>query len=172
MLPSDLTLSALRFILAAKSRQSCKQDFETVDFCNSLKKTLERLPKQRYNSAEVRHLFKRTTKVVKELENFSKSEEIGVYRSYQSGRSGSEVSDSYQDEWQSPLNHDAVTFDTTDAPTVCVRAVRPYISLLVLLYCSERSSARNEPCTAAADYWSHLATCEICGVEVSVGLRI
>ena len=66
------------------------------------------------------------------------------------------------------LNHDAVTFDTTDAPTVCVRAVRPYISLLVLLYCSERSSARNEPCTAAADYWSHLATCEICGVEVSV----
>ena len=139
-----------------------------LTFATVSKRTLERLPKQRYNSAEVRHLFKRTTKVVKELENFSKSEEIGVYRSYQSGRSGSEVSDSYQDEWQSPLNHDAVTFDTTDAPTVCVRAVRPYISLLVLLYCSERSSARNEPCTAAADYWSHLATCEICGVEVSV----
>lgn len=39
-----------------------------------IKRTLERLPKQRYNSAEVRHLFKRTTKVVKELENFSKSE--------------------------------------------------------------------------------------------------
>ena len=54
------------------------QDCETVDFCNSLKKTLERLPKQRYNSAEVRHLFKRTTKVVKELEDFSKSEEIGA----------------------------------------------------------------------------------------------
>ena len=35
MLPSDLTLSALRFILSAKSRQSCKQDCETVDFCNS-----------------------------------------------------------------------------------------------------------------------------------------
>ncbi|EEK17446.1 hypothetical protein PORUE0001_1646 [Porphyromonas uenonis 60-3] len=37
MLPSDLTLSALRFILSAKSRQSCKQDCETVDFCNSLR---------------------------------------------------------------------------------------------------------------------------------------
>ena len=36
MLPSDLTLSALRFILSAKSEQSCKQDCETVDFCNSL----------------------------------------------------------------------------------------------------------------------------------------
>ena len=36
MLPSDLTLSALRFILSAKSRQSCKQDCEAVDFCNSL----------------------------------------------------------------------------------------------------------------------------------------
>ena len=36
MLPSDLTLSALRFILSAKSRQSCLQDCETVDFCNSL----------------------------------------------------------------------------------------------------------------------------------------
>ena len=36
MLPSDLTLSALRFILSAKSRQSCKQDCETVDFYNSL----------------------------------------------------------------------------------------------------------------------------------------
>ena len=35
MLPSDLTLSALRFILSAKSRQSC-QDCEAVDFCNSL----------------------------------------------------------------------------------------------------------------------------------------
>ncbi|EEK16721.1 hypothetical protein PORUE0001_0880 [Porphyromonas uenonis 60-3] len=32
MLPSDLTLSALRFILSAKSRQSCKQDCEAVDF--------------------------------------------------------------------------------------------------------------------------------------------
>ncbi len=30
MLPSDLTLSALLFILSAKSRQSCKQDCETV----------------------------------------------------------------------------------------------------------------------------------------------
>ncbi|WP_418313941.1 hypothetical protein, partial [Porphyromonas sp.] len=30
MLPSDLTLSALRFILSAKSRQSCKQDCETI----------------------------------------------------------------------------------------------------------------------------------------------
>ena len=38
MLPSDLTLSALRFILSAKSRQSCEQDCETVDFCNSLVK--------------------------------------------------------------------------------------------------------------------------------------
>ena len=36
MLPSDLTFSALRFILSAKSGQSCKQDHETVDFCNSL----------------------------------------------------------------------------------------------------------------------------------------
>ena len=36
MLPSDLTLSALRFILSAKSRQSYEQDCETVDFCNSL----------------------------------------------------------------------------------------------------------------------------------------
>ncbi|KXB34085.1 hypothetical protein HMPREF1869_01321 [Bacteroidales bacterium KA00251] len=36
MLPSDLTLCALRFILSAKSRQSCEQDCETVDFCNSL----------------------------------------------------------------------------------------------------------------------------------------
>ena len=36
MLPSDLTLSALRFILPAKSRQSCKQDCDPVDFCNSL----------------------------------------------------------------------------------------------------------------------------------------
>ena len=36
MLPSGLTLSALRFILSAKSRQSCLQDWETVDFCNSL----------------------------------------------------------------------------------------------------------------------------------------
>ncbi len=36
MFPSDLTLSALRFILSAKSGQSCKQDYETVDFCNSL----------------------------------------------------------------------------------------------------------------------------------------
>ena len=36
MPPSDLTLSALRFILSAKSGQSCLQDCETVDFCNSL----------------------------------------------------------------------------------------------------------------------------------------
>ena len=36
MLPSDLTLSALRFILSAKSGQSCEQDCETVDVCNSL----------------------------------------------------------------------------------------------------------------------------------------
>ena len=36
MLPSNLTLSALRFILSAKSRQSRLQDCETVDFCNSL----------------------------------------------------------------------------------------------------------------------------------------
>ena len=36
MLPSELTLSALRFILSAKSGQSCEQDSETVDFCNSL----------------------------------------------------------------------------------------------------------------------------------------
>ncbi len=36
MLPSDLTLSALRFILSAKSGQSCKQECETADFCNSL----------------------------------------------------------------------------------------------------------------------------------------
>ena len=39
MLPSDLTLSALRFILSAKSRQSCLQDCETVDFYNSLIKS-------------------------------------------------------------------------------------------------------------------------------------
>ena len=39
MLPSDLTLSALRFILSAKSEQSCEQDCETVDFCNSLIKS-------------------------------------------------------------------------------------------------------------------------------------
>ena len=38
MLPSDLTLSALRFILFAKSGQSCKQDCETIDCCNSLHK--------------------------------------------------------------------------------------------------------------------------------------
>ncbi|KXB35428.1 hypothetical protein HMPREF1869_00971 [Bacteroidales bacterium KA00251] len=36
MLPSDLTPSALRFILSAKSGQSCKQHCEAVDFCNSL----------------------------------------------------------------------------------------------------------------------------------------
>ena len=36
MFPSDLTLGVLRFILSAKSRQSCLQDWETVDFCNSL----------------------------------------------------------------------------------------------------------------------------------------
>ena len=40
MLPSDLTLSALRFILSAKSRQSRKQDCETIDFCNNLQKRL------------------------------------------------------------------------------------------------------------------------------------
>ena len=36
VLPLGLTLSALHFILSARSRQSCKQDCETVDFCNSL----------------------------------------------------------------------------------------------------------------------------------------
>ena len=36
VLPLDLTLSVLRFIHSAKSEQSCKQDCETVDFCNSL----------------------------------------------------------------------------------------------------------------------------------------
>ena len=36
MLPSDLPLSVLRFILSAKSGQSCLEDCETVDFCNSL----------------------------------------------------------------------------------------------------------------------------------------
>ena len=36
MLPSDLTLSALRFILSAKPGQSCEQDCDTVDFCNSI----------------------------------------------------------------------------------------------------------------------------------------
>ncbi|EEK16343.1 hypothetical protein PORUE0001_0342 [Porphyromonas uenonis 60-3] len=35
MLPSDLTLSALRFILSARSGQFSMQDCETVDFCNS-----------------------------------------------------------------------------------------------------------------------------------------
>ncbi len=35
MLPSDFTLSALRFILSEKSGQSCKQECETVDFCSS-----------------------------------------------------------------------------------------------------------------------------------------
>ncbi|KXB33307.1 hypothetical protein HMPREF1869_01624 [Bacteroidales bacterium KA00251] len=43
MLPSDLTLCALRFILSAKSRQSCEQDCETVDFCNSLYKDVLRI---------------------------------------------------------------------------------------------------------------------------------
>ena len=43
MLPSDLTLSALRFILYAKSGQSCKQDCETVDFCNSPPKEIENI---------------------------------------------------------------------------------------------------------------------------------
>ena len=36
MLLSDLTLSALRFILSAKLGQSCKQDSETVAKVNSL----------------------------------------------------------------------------------------------------------------------------------------
>ena len=36
MLPSELTLSALRFILSAKSGQSYKHDCGTVDFCNRL----------------------------------------------------------------------------------------------------------------------------------------
>ena len=48
MLPSDLTLSALRFILSAKSGQSCRQDCETVDFCNSLHRVT---PLQRYSAA-------------------------------------------------------------------------------------------------------------------------
>ena len=39
------------------------------------KRVLEWLSKQRYNSAEVRHLFKHTTKVVKEFENPKESEE-------------------------------------------------------------------------------------------------
>ena len=57
MLPSDLTLSALRFILSAKSRQSCLQDCETVDFCNNLEMRLlmtsgERLPQARYDLIE------------------------------------------------------------------------------------------------------------------------
>ena len=43
MLPPDLTLSALRFILSAKSGQSCKQDCETVDFCNSPPKEIENI---------------------------------------------------------------------------------------------------------------------------------
>ncbi|KXB34738.1 hypothetical protein HMPREF1869_01064 [Bacteroidales bacterium KA00251] len=42
MLPSDPTLCALRFILSARSRQSCEQDCETVDFCNSLPYKLPR----------------------------------------------------------------------------------------------------------------------------------
>ena len=36
MLPSDLTLSTLRFILSAKSRQSCKQD--CYDFAERMKR--------------------------------------------------------------------------------------------------------------------------------------
>ena len=43
MLPSDLTLSALRFILSAKFGQSCEQDCETVDFCNSLELVMSEL---------------------------------------------------------------------------------------------------------------------------------
>ena len=43
MLPSDLILSALRFILSAKSRQSCKQDFKPVDFCNSLEMATKKM---------------------------------------------------------------------------------------------------------------------------------
>ena len=38
MLPSDLPLSALRFILSTKSRQSCEQDCETVAKVNSLQR--------------------------------------------------------------------------------------------------------------------------------------
>ena len=57
MLPSDLTLSALRFILSAKSGQSCLQDCETVDFCNNLEMSIlmtsgERLPQARYDLVE------------------------------------------------------------------------------------------------------------------------
>ena len=43
MLPSDLTLSALRFILSAKFGQSCEQDCETVDFCNNLELVMSEL---------------------------------------------------------------------------------------------------------------------------------
>ena len=49
MLPSDLTLSALRFILSAKSGQSCLQDCETVDFCISLELSLT----QRYEKKKL-----------------------------------------------------------------------------------------------------------------------
>ena len=57
MLPSDLTLSALRFILSAKSGQSCLQDCETADFCNNLEMSIlmtsgERLPQARYDLVE------------------------------------------------------------------------------------------------------------------------
>ena len=56
MLPSDLTLSALRFILSAKSGQSCKQDCETVDFCNSLMikvSSFQLLPRKWPNSSDL-----------------------------------------------------------------------------------------------------------------------
>ena len=74
MLPSDLTLSALRFIFLQSQDNLASKIVGLLTFATVSKRTLERLPKQRYNSAEVRHLFKRITKVVKELENFSKSE--------------------------------------------------------------------------------------------------
>ena len=57
MLPSDLTLSALRFILSAKSGQSCKQDCETVDFCNSLIRLLYKSKRRRPHWLVVSSLY-------------------------------------------------------------------------------------------------------------------
>ena len=67
-----------------------------------------------------------------------------MYRSYQSGRSGSERSESYQDEWQSPLKHDAGTFDAADALLLGTsRASLQRVTRLALtgMDDSERSSA-------------------------------
>ena len=57
MLPSDLTLSALRFILSAKSRQSCKQDCETIDFCISLTYQDERVVSYTHTSGTALYSF-------------------------------------------------------------------------------------------------------------------